>query len=104
MTSAEKRLWRRIDERQILGLQFRRQHPIWKFIADFYCHEVRLVIEVDGEIHLPIEQKEKDEGRDYYMNNLELTVLRFTNDEVNNEIQSLVEKLNFFVTNLCRKR
>ncbi len=96
MTLAERKLWSCINHLQIYGLQFRRQHPIWKFIADFYCHKVRLVIEVDGDVHLPIEQKERDEGRDYYMKDLELSVLRFTNDEVMNNIQDVISKIKLY--------
>src|SRR6266536_6063321 len=63
MTTAEKVLW--IYLRQgILGLKFRRQHPIGIYIADFYCHRVKLIIEVDGSIHDKKEVKEYDERRE----------------------------------------
>ena len=51
MTNAEKILWDRLKDNQVLNIRFRRQHPIDLFIADFYCHSARLVIELDGEIH-----------------------------------------------------
>jgi very-short-patch-repair endonuclease len=51
MTIPEKLLWDKLKEKQIYGLRFRRQHPIEFFIADFYCHQIRLVVEIDGEIH-----------------------------------------------------
>jgi len=51
MTRSEEILWERLNRKQIQGLRFRRQHPIDIFIADFYCHRIRLVIEIDGEIH-----------------------------------------------------
>jgi very-short-patch-repair endonuclease len=50
-TVAEKLLWSRLNKNQLLGLQFRRQHPINRFIADFYCPKIKLIIEVDGKIH-----------------------------------------------------
>jgi very-short-patch-repair endonuclease len=50
-TEAETILWKRLNRNQILGLQFRRQHPIDRFIADFYCAKIKLVVEVDGSIH-----------------------------------------------------
>ena len=93
MTEAEKQLWNRIKEKQILGLQFRRQHPINIFIADFYCHKIALVIEVDGGVHLNQDQKERDEGRDYFMKELGLKVLRFTNDEIFNDLDEVVNKI-----------
>jgi very-short-patch-repair endonuclease len=50
-TPAEKQLWQKLKNKQLLGLKFRRQHSIDRFIVDFYCNEVRLVVEVDGSIH-----------------------------------------------------
>jgi very-short-patch-repair endonuclease len=50
-TEAEKILWSKLNRNQILNLQFRRQHPINIFIADFYCPKIKLVIELDGSIH-----------------------------------------------------
>jgi very-short-patch-repair endonuclease len=62
MTDPEKLLWEKLKGNQLLGLRFRRQHPIDIFIADFYCHKARLVIEVDGEIHKS--HKEYEDGRE----------------------------------------
>jgi very-short-patch-repair endonuclease len=61
MTLFEKLLWERLKLKQICGVRFRRQHPIDFFIADFYCHEARLVVEIDGEMHNY--QREHDDGR-----------------------------------------
>lgn len=63
MTSAEKMLWERLKNKQVLNYKFRRQHPLANFIADFYCHKAKLIIEVDGGIHETAEQKEYDLGR-----------------------------------------
>ena len=63
MTDAEKQLWQKLRKRQLQGFKFRRQHPLLQFVADFYCHEAKLVIEVDGGYHQTEEQKELDEGR-----------------------------------------
>ena len=97
MTEAEKTLWKKINEKQINGWQFRRQHPISHFIADFYCHAARLVIEVDGGIHNADEQKEKDKARNFFMTELGLTVFRLTNEEVENELERVVEKIASFI-------
>lgn len=51
MTGAEQMLWDKINYKQLKGYRFRRQHPINRFIADFYCHKAKLVIELDGNIH-----------------------------------------------------
>ena len=62
-TEAEVLLWSKLKSRKCGGYKFRRQHPIRQYIADFYCHEQRLVIEVDGKIHLSKDQREKDLNR-----------------------------------------
>ena len=80
-TNAEKVLWNLLSNRQ-LKVNFRRQHPISQFIADFYSHEIKLVIEVDGEVHNNEQQKEYDIMRNEHIKNLGLHVIRFTNSEI----------------------
>ncbi len=63
MTNSELILWERLKGKQLLGFRFRPQHPIDIFIADFYCHPLKLVIEVDGGIHKTADQREYDIGR-----------------------------------------
>ena len=63
MTEAELLLWKQLKGKKMLGLRFRPQHPIDIFIADFYCHPIKLIIEVDGGTHLSLQQKEYDIGR-----------------------------------------
>ena len=92
MTPAEKIIWDRVCKNQ-LGIRIRRQHPVWKFIADFYCHEVKLVVEIDGGIHLRSENKEYDISRDIILKEFKIEILRFTNDEVNNETDLVIEKI-----------
>ena len=92
MTATEKILWDRVCKNQ-LGVRIRRQHPVWKFIADFYCHEVKLVIEIDGGIHLRSENKEYDISRDIILKEFQIEILRFTNDEVNNQPDLVIEKI-----------
>jgi very-short-patch-repair endonuclease len=58
-TEAEKLLWQQLRSKKFNGLKFRRQHPIDKWIADFYCHEKKLIIELDGAVHNDVEQKKK---------------------------------------------
>lgn len=93
MTESEIILWNEIKEGKIFNLHFRRQHPINRFIADFYCHKTRLVIELDGSIHLSNEQKERDQERDSIMKEFGLTVLRFTNYEVKNNITDVINRI-----------
>ena len=90
MTKAETVLWERLRKNQ-LGVRFKAQHPIERFIADFYSHKAKLVIEVDGEIHNF--QKEYDLGREAELEKYGITVIRFTNEDVFNEIDKVIEKI-----------
>lgn len=81
MTPAEEKLWTYLSNKQ-LGVRFRRQHPINRFIADFYCHKCLLVIEVDGSVHNSDEAKEYDEMRTYVIREFGMQVIRFKNEEV----------------------
>ena len=94
MTLAEKKLCERLCKNQ-LGIRFKAQHPIDIFIADFYCHPYRLVIEIVGKIHLS--QKDYDEGRTAELERFDLTVIRFTNEEVLYDIDDVVEKIRMYL-------
>ncbi len=91
MTFSEKLLWERLKLKQIFGVRFRRQHPIDFFIADFYCHEAKLVVEIDGEVHN--QQIEYDDGRSAEMERYAIKVIRFTNSEVENNMEDVVERI-----------
>jgi len=95
MTYHEKLLWEKLKGKQICGVRFRRQHPISFFIADFYCHQVKLVVEVDGEIHDV--KVEYDEGRSAEMEKFGILIIRFTNHEVENSIQNVINKIETIV-------
>jgi very-short-patch-repair endonuclease len=89
MTLAEKVLWKELSDRKKFKAKFRRQHPIDIFIVDFYCHEFKLAIEIDGEIHMKKEIKEYDDGREHDIEKFGITILRFTNDEIFNDIKKV---------------
>jgi cyclase len=92
-TEAEKILWARISNNQVLGLSFRRQHPINQFIADFYCHKLKLVIEVDGGIHDLPEREMYDIGRSDVLNTYGITVIRFENNEIFKNINNVTQAI-----------
>jgi very-short-patch-repair endonuclease len=92
MTPTEQLLWERIKGKKICGVRFRRQHPIDIFIVDFYCHAALLVIELDGKIHL--QQKEYDEGRTAEIEKFDIEVIRFTNQEVETDIESVIKLIS----------
>ena len=93
MTPCEKILWKRLRGKNIFGVKFRRQHPIGFYIADFYCHQLRLVIEVDGKIHQRQDIKEHDANRTAEMERLGIKVIRFTNEEIKQQIGKVVQKI-----------
>jgi len=95
MTDAEIILWERLKENK-LGVRFKPQHPIRYFIADFYCHALNLIIEIDGEIH--DYQREYDSERTEILNNHGITVLRFTNDEVVNKTETVINEIKSFIS------
>src|SRR5215470_13854514 len=80
MTVAETKLWRMLRSRQIEGYRFRRQVPLGRYIADFVCHEARLIVELDGGQHDSLSQQEADRSR--FLQSEGYRVLRFWNDEV----------------------
>ena len=90
MTETEKLLWKKLRNKQ-LGVRFKSQHPLGRFIADFYCHQAKLVVEIDGEIHDG--QKEYDIGRSAEMEEYGIRVLRFRNHEMFEDLEEVVEKI-----------
>ena len=91
MTPAELALWDRLRNKQLCGLKFRRQHPLHHFILDFYCHAHQLVIEVDGGIHQ--QQRDYDESRTEWLTQRGFKVTRFTNEEVLNDIETVLQQI-----------
>ena len=82
MSKAELILWKKLKNKEIFKTKFRRQHPVDIFIVDFYCHEYKLVIEVDGEIHNDQVKTEYDLNRTAELNKFGIRVIRFTNEDV----------------------
>ena len=92
-TSAEEFLWEILRDKRLDDLKFRRQHPIENFIADFFCREARLIIEVDGAIHAEPSQAARDQKRDEILQEHQYEILRLTNDEVLSTPDETVEKI-----------
>ncbi|QGY44901.1 DUF559 domain-containing protein [Maribellus comscasis] len=103
MTEEEKILWQKLRGRKFLGLKFLRQHPIIYdrinnvpkyFIPDFYCAEKKLIIEVDGKIH--DFQKERNTIREEILNGAGMSILRFKNEEINNDLYGVLRRIKDF--------
>ena len=82
MTPAETVLWDELRDRRFDGLKFRRQHAIGRFVVDFYCDALRLVVEVDGGIHRDPEQRQRDGERQKELEETGVSFVRFSNDDV----------------------
>lgn len=93
MTVSEKKLWGYLGTKP-MRFKFRRQHSLAGYVLDFYCHKLRLSIEIDGNYHLKTEQKEKDEERTEYLKNLGITEIRFTNYQVLHKFETIIENIN----------
>ena len=96
LTPAEKLLWYYIRNKQ-LGVKFRRQHGIGQYIVDFYCPQLKLVVEIDGHSHFSDESKNQDLARDDFLQSIGLTVIRLTNAQVLNELNSTLEHINLYI-------
>ena len=93
MTPAEKLLWTKLRSKQCHLFKFRRQHAIGPFIVDFFCPEQSLVVEIDGDVHAEKAQQIKDRQRERHLRSLGLQVIRYTNDEVLNNLNGVLEHL-----------
>lgn len=98
-TPAEATLWRVLHNRN-LKYKFRRQHPIDRFIIDFYCAQAKLCIEVDGASHLEPQQAEYDAARTAYLEELGYKVIRFTNNDVRYNINAVVNEIVSTIENI----
>ncbi|WP_040005508.1 endonuclease domain-containing protein [Fibrisoma limi] len=94
LTPAEHHLWQFLRSNQLEGFRFKAQHPFYTFIADFYCHAAKLIIELDGAVHESTEQKEYDDNRTHVLNEFGVTVLRFTNDDIFNDIKGVLARIS----------
>lgn len=96
-TEAETVLWNNLSNKQLKSYRFKRQHPIYYFIADFYCHQLQLIIEVDGGYHSQPKQFQYDKERDYELNRLGINVLHFTNEEVLYDINKVLKTIEDYI-------
>jgi very-short-patch-repair endonuclease len=93
MTKSELVLWEMLRKHRLHGFRFKPQHPIDIFKADFYCNKLNLVVEVDGGIHKTVEQRDYDIGRENELGNLGIKVIRFTNQEIEENIGQVIKKI-----------
>lgn len=92
-TPGEILLWKELSNRQMYGYDFHRQKPLLNYIVDFYCYELDLVIEIDGQYHSWEEKFLADELRDKELEAYKLTILRFTEQDVKNNMVSVLRTI-----------
>lgn len=94
-TEVEKILWNRLRNTQ-LGYKFRRQFSVRGYILDFYCPSQKLAVELDGRIH---QYKTKyDKHRDQYLEAMEIKTIRFTNDQITDDLQNVIKKISEYLS------
>lgn len=99
LTLSEKKLWSNICNK-LTGYKFRCQHPTWRYVTDFYCHELRLIIEVDGSIHLLDEIMQNDTDRENNLCSFGLNIIHFTNEEVLLDMDTVMDKIDLKINEL----
>ena len=104
MTEAEKKMWTALSNKKMKGFRFKSQHPIRYYIVDFYCHQVKLVIEIDGTIHADPAQADYDKGRTYDLESLGITVIRFSNEQVFYHLKEILLIIEKHLTMILREQ
>jgi very-short-patch-repair endonuclease len=94
-TDTERRLWYHLRGHRFMGLKIKRQKPLGRYIVDFVCMDKRLIIELDGGQH--VERAQDDARRDRWLREQGYTVLRFWNNEVMQELESVLERIRLIV-------
>jgi very-short-patch-repair endonuclease len=92
LTDVEVKLWCRL-RRMKLGVRFRRQCPIGPYVADFACHDPKLIVELDGGQHSEPDQLEYDERRSVWLQSQGFEILRYWNFQINEEMEEVVEAI-----------
>jgi imidazole glycerol-phosphate synthase subunit HisF len=98
-TAAKNLLWQYLKANQT-GVRFKRQHPIWMYIADFYCHELKLVIEIDGSVHDLKEVKDRDVIREEDIRLFGIKVIRFSNNDIKTRLSEVVKEIQKIINEL----
>jgi very-short-patch-repair endonuclease len=101
-TEAEIFLWLKLKGKQLYGYDFHRQKPIDNYILDFFCQELMLGIEVDGYSHELVEVYKKDKLKEKRINELDISILRFTDNQVKNDMENVLRAIEYYVFNFER--
>ena len=94
LSNAEAIVWKHLSRRQVCGYKFRRQYGIDRYVIDFYCPELKLAIEIDGDSHSTETAQANDRNREKHIRNYGVTFLRFTNSDVLQNLNGVLEKIH----------
>ena len=103
MPNAEKLIWEKLRRRQIKNKRFLRQYSVGKYVIDFFCPEIKLAIEVDGDTHNSSEEIEYDKYRQSEIENLGIKFLRFKNDEIFENIVNVIKKIEITIEEMLNQ-
>jgi very-short-patch-repair endonuclease len=98
-TSAEAILWSSLQRRQLEGKKFRRQESFGRYVVDFYCPECRLIVELDGAPHFEPNSEIYENERTMYLEGLGLKIIRFENQAIHDDIESVLETIREAIRN-----
>ena len=99
-TPTERMLWKKLKGKQLEGYRFRQQHGFGPYVLDFYCPSLRLCIEIDGEVHVEDRVKQKDEERTIFLKENRIKVLKFRNEEVEQNIGNVLERIKNYIRSI----
>jgi very-short-patch-repair endonuclease len=102
-TLSEILLWKELNNKQMYGYDFHRQKPLLNYIVDFYCYELNLVIEIDGQYHNWEEKSSADQTRDEELKAYDLTILRFTEQEIRKDMGNVLRTIENHVSEYAPK-
>ena len=100
MPSSELKLWKKIRNKQMLNIKFRRQYSIGNYIVDFYCAELKLAIELDGETHFTQDNIDYENKRTKYIESLGIKIIRYSNYEIINNFEGICYDLEKIINEL----
>ena len=103
-TKTEILLWQKLKRKQMYGYDFHRQKPIDNYILDFFCHELMLGIEIDGYSHEFLEVFEKDLKKTKRLNELNISILRFSDYQVMKELENILRAIEYFIFEFEKRR
>ena len=97
MPKAEAVVWAKLKGRQMLGYKFRRQYSVERYVVDFYCPELKLAVEIDGDSHFQEESRDDDKLRQAFIESFDIQFLRFTNEDVYKNLEGVLETVRRMV-------